>query len=144
MSDGNYTEYVVGFLCNKDRDIVVLIDKHRPTWQKGKINGVGGHIEPGETPVAAMQREFREEAGLDVGDWELAVEMTGGTWKVYFFVATGPAMNAMTQTDEEVVIAWIGMLPPRVLPNLHWLIPLCLDLDIEKPVCVRDTTKQPQ
>ena len=56
--------YVVGFLLNYDRTQVVLIRKNRPAWQAGHLNGVGGKIEMGETPIEAMTREFEEETGL--------------------------------------------------------------------------------
>ena len=56
--------YVVGFLFSDDRKKVVLIEKTHPGWQKGKWNGIGGHIEEGELPKDAMQREFNEEAGV--------------------------------------------------------------------------------
>jgi len=39
------TEYVLGFLMDNYR--VVLIEKQRPAWQKGLLNGVGGHINHG-------------------------------------------------------------------------------------------------
>ena len=39
------TEYVVGFAFDKKRENVALIQKNRPPWQKGKLNGIGGHIE---------------------------------------------------------------------------------------------------
>jgi 8-oxo-dGTP pyrophosphatase MutT (NUDIX family) len=29
---------------------VLLIEKQKPAWQRGKLNGVGGKIEPGENP----------------------------------------------------------------------------------------------
>ncbi len=135
------TECVVGFLCDENEGTVLLIEKQRPAWQKQRLNGVGGHIEPGETPLAAMRREFQEETGLDVSGWELAVEMTGGTWKVYFFVSIGSMVGAVTQTDEELWTAPIRSLSLSVLPNLRWLIPLCLDSDIKKPVRVYDTTE---
>ena len=55
--------YVAGFLFSPDRSRVLLIRKNRPAWQAGKLNGLGGKIEPGETPPQAMRREFREEQG---------------------------------------------------------------------------------
>ena len=59
-------EYVVGFLFDEDarryhktgHGNVVLIEKNRPAWQAGRLNGVGGHIEIGETPDEAISREF--------------------------------------------------------------------------------------
>jgi 8-oxo-dGTP diphosphatase len=43
-------KYVVGFLFNSDTNKVCLIKKNRPQWQKGRLNGVGGHIEDGKAP----------------------------------------------------------------------------------------------
>lgn len=59
--------YVLGFCFNPSLDKVVLIRKNRPDWQLGKLNGVGGHVKPGETTQAAMTREFREETGWEAG-----------------------------------------------------------------------------
>ncbi len=36
--------YVVGFCFNGDMSKVVLIQKNRPAWQVGKLNGVGGMV----------------------------------------------------------------------------------------------------
>ena len=137
-------EYVVGFLHSEDKSLVVLIKKQRPKWQKGRLNGVGGHIEPGETPLAAMRREFKEEAGLTIADWKLAVEITAAAWRVHFFTCRGPVRDAQTQTDEALrLVSLNSEWPLSILPNLRWLIPLCLDSDIAKPVIVHDVTAQP-
>jgi 8-oxo-dGTP diphosphatase len=61
-------KYVVGFLISGS--LVSLIKKNRPEWQKGKINGIGGKIEKGETPEQAMKREFYEEAGIRINKWK--------------------------------------------------------------------------
>ena len=58
--------YACGFLFSLDRQRVLLIRKRRPAWQAGKLNGLGGKIEPGETPDAAARREVLEETGLVV------------------------------------------------------------------------------
>lgn len=57
-------EYVVGFMFNEANDRILLIFKNRPVWMAGKLNGIGGKIEPGETAHEAMEREFREETGF--------------------------------------------------------------------------------
>lgn len=48
---------------------VLLIHKKRGLG-KGKINGPGGRIEPGETPKECAIRETREEVGLVIDDAE--------------------------------------------------------------------------
>ena len=110
-------------------------------WQKGKLNGVGGHIELGETPHEAMEREFLEEAGLNIDNWELGVIMEGKTWKVFFFFAyIAPPIQIIQKTDELICVERSYPLPLNVLPNLRWLIPLCLDADITKPISIYDQT----
>jgi len=57
-------EYVCGFCFDERLQRVVLIEKAQPAWQAGRLNGVGGKVEPGETAADAMAREFEEEAGV--------------------------------------------------------------------------------
>lgn len=137
------TEYVAGFLFSKDKKLVLLIRKARPEWQKGKLNAIGGHIEPGESAEEAMRREFHEEVNAKEVEvaWRHKVTLTGPGWRVYFFVATCPnyvfggiqASGVVFLTgrgDEKTELVHTGAIPEDVIPNLHWLIPLCLDDDI--------------
>lgn len=116
------TDYVAGFAFSETEDRVALILKTRPDWQRGRLNGIGGHIEVGETPLAAMQREFEEETG-GVADWTLFTVLRGDGFGVWFFrgIATSPLES---MTDE--VVTWVdpANLPENVLPNLRWLIPM--------------------
>jgi len=122
--------YVAGFLFDKKEQRVVLIKKKHPEWQKGHLNAVGGKIEPGETPLMAMRREFWEEAGESIEDWKQFVRLgSPGAWEVFFFVAHGDVDKVRTCTDEEIEVhctCLLEVLP--VLPNLRWLIPMAMSL----------------
>ena len=122
--------YVCGFLFSADRGRVLLIRKRRPAWQAGKLNGVGGKIEPGETPPQAMRREFREEAELDVAEWQEVLTLTGPDWRGHFFRAFGDIDAARAITDERLEIHPVAQLPPDTIPNLRWMIPMLLDEDV--------------
>ena len=63
--------YVVGFLFEASLERVLLRLKARPAWQRGKLNGIGGKVEAGETPFYAMRREALEEAGVADGHLRL-------------------------------------------------------------------------
>jgi 8-oxo-dGTP pyrophosphatase MutT (NUDIX family) len=80
-------EYVVGFYFDLGRNSVVLIRKDHPEWQAGLLNGVGGKIEGEETPLRAMQREFLEETGKQVDDWNLFTSIRGKEYRIFFFYA---------------------------------------------------------
>lgn len=132
------TNYVVGFLYNNSLSHVVLIEKQKPQWQQGKLNGVGGHIEKDETSYEAMEREFKEEAGTTVKNWKLSVTLTSTTWRIFFFWATGSIRLVSTQTNEKIEIVSVRSLPSNIIPNLLWLIPLCCDSNIGKPINLCD------
>lgn len=119
--------YVLGFLFSEDRSKVLLIRKHYPKWQRGLLNGIGGKIEANEQGRQAMRREFREEAGLTIDDWEWMGNLYGIDWKVFVYRAFGDVKNARSCTRENIEIVPVGRLPPSVIPNTRWLIPICLD-----------------
>jgi 8-oxo-dGTP pyrophosphatase MutT (NUDIX family) len=122
--------YVCGFVFSSDFRTVVLIQKRRPDWQVGLLNGVGGGIEPGEEPVEAMSRECREECGIEIvplNRWTHFLDWTGPHVQVHFFFATGPALAARSLTDELIGLYEVSDLQAlRTVPNLQWLIPLCI------------------
>lgn len=61
------TEEATLLFAFDDKGRVLLIHKKRGLG-KGKINGPGGRLEPGETPVQAAVRETSEEVGLEILD----------------------------------------------------------------------------
>lgn len=125
-------KYVLGFLFNKQGNMVWLIRKNKPEWQAGQLNGIGGKIEENETPGLAMQREFKEEAGLDIIDWKWYGTITDDNYfQVFCFYAYSDEM-ASTMTDECVGIYSSEFLPMNVIPNLRWLIPMALSLKNDK------------
>jgi 8-oxo-dGTP diphosphatase len=136
------TAYVAGFLIDPDDATVVLVRKNRPEWQAGRLNGVGGHVEPGESGAEAMRREFREEAGLDIDTWAHFATVEGPWGSVEFFRAQGDVLAARSKTDEDIEVWLVGdpCLYRQALPNLTWLIPLALYThDIYQPVVARET-----
>lgn len=121
-------QYVAGFLFSEDYAHVVLIEKNKPEWQKGKMNGVGGKIEEGETPEQAMRREFFEEAGLDVPSWTLFCNLNWRGGCVHFFRAIGDVNRVYTVTDEvirRIPVEHLAIF--KIIPNLLWLIPMAMD-----------------
>ena len=123
-------DYVVGFAFDAGRRRVCLIRKQRPDWQKGSLNGPGGHVEPGENLWQAMTREFHEECGVYTRGWELFCHLSFPKSEVYFFrivLSDEQFCQLHSKTDELVYLVPADDIPLKgVLPNLRWLIPLAL------------------
>lgn len=132
-------KYVVGFAFSPNYQDVLLIEKRKPAWQAGKLNGIGGKIESGEQPIDAMVREFREECGLQttVSDWLHFMHMhggendDGGKFEVHFFCTTTAAIHSYASlTSEPVEIEGVNNITPLrldMVENLPWCIALAID-----------------
>jgi 8-oxo-dGTP diphosphatase len=118
------TRYVVGFLLDPTLSKVVLIRKLRPEFQHGLLNGVGGHVEDGESPDAAMEREFFEETGMRVPGWVEFLHLLSPDADLTFFRAVGNVHAVTTATDEEVGVYGVPDVMDRcdTLPNIRWII----------------------
>lgn len=122
-------EYVVGLLFSNDRSKVALIEKTHPDWQRGRLNGIGGKVEEGETPVSAVHREFLEEAGANVWDWRYFCELNHQGRIIHYLTARQDC-TISSVTDEKV--GWYpvsGVHQLKLISNLLWLIPMGLDKD---------------
>ena len=94
----------------------------------GRLNGVGGRLEDGETPLRGMQREFKEETGLEHWDWEPLARLEFDEAVVWFFWGKSCLYDLCeTKTDEGVGIYKIGLLSTlELVPNSRWLIPMAI------------------
>lgn len=130
--------YVLAFLFTRDRQHVVLIHKNRPAWQRGRLNALGGKVAPDESPHTAARREVEEESGVRVTDWEEFLTWEDAEYRLHALRAFHDAASgARTAEDQEVELVRIDALPPNVIDNLRWLVPLALDRDVAVPVLVR-------
>jgi 8-oxo-dGTP diphosphatase len=133
------TNYVLGFLFTNDRYAVVLIRKQHPEWQAGKLNGIGGKINPLEMPVDAMVREFKEETGAETEKviWREFCEMSGDDFVVYCFTANDSIAfeKASTQTCEFIdKVSLYRLDDEELVSNVPWLVALALDGNDGKPI----------
>lgn len=111
---------------------MLLIEKKRGLGA-GKVNGPGGRIDPGETPLQAAIRETQEEVGVTPHGVEPAGELqfqftSGYSLHCYVFRATGYE-GTLTETDEAKPF-WSSLdaLPYDRMwaDDIHWF-PLMLE-----------------
>ncbi|MDZ7735922.1 MAG: hypothetical protein U5P41_07335 [Gammaproteobacteria bacterium] len=80
-----------------------------------------------------MNRQCREETSLAINGWQHIVDMHCGADIIINVFRTFDDLiyDAADVTDEEPQIVAVPLLwEHAVIPNLHWLIPLCLDQQI--------------
>lgn len=127
------SRYCLGFVFDPTRTHVALVRKRRPAWQAGRLNGIGGKVEPGETPLQAMVREFHEEAGVLTApeQWRCFGLMHGIDFDVHLFTATMPLTGLRSCTDETIEVwpVWNTLLEPTCVSNLACALSTALDVD---------------
>lgn len=128
------SRYVAGFLFNKDYTQVALVRKERPEWQRGKLNGIGGKVEKGETFDEAMTREFMEETGYLTHTWDRFCKLEGHDYIVMFYSSIvftddlKDVVRTMESEEIEVQPVSISIMESQIVPNLTWLIPMAMQV----------------
>lgn len=122
--------YVAGFLFFQNS--VLLVEKLKPGWQHGLLNGIGGKVNNGEFDQTAQIREFKEETGIEVPDWKHFATERGRDYSVSFFRAEISMEPSYERSENDVgeKLHWVELkiLPAMaVVGNLRWLIPMALD-----------------
>lgn len=127
-------EYVLILGKKSMFDSFIVLQKHRPAWQKGRINLIGGHVEEGETPQEAAEREFHEETGFFGHDYKKLGEITGKSFVVHCFKCVidvcGPApiLPREGETEQPYWTSFYSIKDdPRLMPNLQVMIPLMMN-----------------
>jgi len=130
-------ESTLGFVFNGDH--CLLIQKNRPDWQKGRLNGIGGKLEPGEYVIPGVIREIEEETGYPSSllcrlKWNHFTQMyfESSNARMHVLSAEWTGLDFWDYYDPDVdnggegtpVIVNINNLPNNCLPILHWLIPM--------------------
>lgn len=64
-SSATSTEISAGGVVVRDGEVVVIVPTRRAANGNKVLALPKGHVDPGETPAQAAQREVREEAGVD-------------------------------------------------------------------------------
>ena len=105
----------LAYLWDRDRDCVLMVLRNaRPDDEhRGKYNGLGGKLEPGEDIVAGIRREIAEEAQVEVTAMSLRGTVNwpgfgpnGEDWFGFVFLVEG----------------WTGEPPAaNVEGTLHWI-----------------------
>lgn len=108
MEERKTWEYVVGYLIKHTAEgsEVLMIRKLKPAAQVGKLNGLGGKREPGESYGECMIREFKEECGLDVKSWLNFGVMIGQDWNCELFVSIYEEVMGKAYSVENERVAW--------------------------------------
>lgn len=126
--------YVLGFYRMPSGFVLIL--KTKPLWAAGKFNGIGGSIEDGETPLMAMVREFREEAGLDTQptDWRELLTLRGGVaktskpWLITVFMAHSETdRGTWPRKIDEGMVNVYSFVPKPIDVTANWLLEMCWD-----------------
>jgi 8-oxo-dGTP pyrophosphatase MutT (NUDIX family) len=122
--------FTLCFLLNGD-DVLMLHRKFPPN--QGLWNGVGGHIEPGETASEAVIREVAEETGYQIESADFAGLMTWDGFEIppgaiAMFTAQAPHRDYVTNHEGD--LAWQprewACTAPEVVDNIHVFLPKVL------------------
>jgi 8-oxo-dGTP pyrophosphatase MutT (NUDIX family) len=108
----HFENLAAGAVVLDDEDRIVLVGQHRYTLDRGSWEIPEGGVPPDETPLQGIQRELREETGLEATDWReigrLDLSNSVTDEEAVLFVATGLRHGEATpEPTESIAIRWV-------------------------------------
>lgn len=100
----------LSFLLRDNQVLLMRLGEAAAGWA-GKYNGLGGHLERGEHPLAAAAREVREESGVDLPGQRLCGVVTvdtGGSPGIGLYVFVGE-VGPDQQVRSDAGLEWIEL-----------------------------------
>lgn len=128
--------FTLGIIFSASLEHVYLIRRDHPDSQKGKLNGVGGKVEPGETVGACMARESVEESGYS-GSWTRFGIKEGhtrgwGAYECHLYYSIMPPSATEPHTAERQPIERIATKDvPALREQMIPLLPLIIHAALE-------------
>lgn len=97
------------------KDGKILLGEKKKGFGKGKLNGPGGKIEPGETPEQGMIRETMEEVGItptkykEMGTVEFVEWYKGEEQNVIFYLYVATEYEGKLKESDELKPYWFDL-----------------------------------
>ena len=105
----------LAYLWDQEADSILMVRRNaRPDDDHfGKVNGLGGKLEPDESIVGGLRRELQEEAGIELGDIAMRGSITWTNfgpklqdWLGFIFLVTSWVGEPPTG-NEEGSLEWV-------------------------------------
>ena len=109
---------VTCYLIQGDEFLMLYRNKKKNDFNKGKYIGVGGHIEEGETPDVAIDREVKEETNLDIIHKELRalIIFYFDEFEEHMYLYTSRDFKGEIEECNEGTLRWINYHNFKDLP----------------------------
>jgi 8-oxo-dGTP diphosphatase len=131
MLDGNrvdpsekryqFVARTICFLFNKHQVLLIKGSKNRKRWAD-LYNGIGGHVEQGESIMECAKRELAEEAGVDGVELDLVSVISIDNGKnpgICLFVFRGEYDGDIGAGSDEGTVEWVDMASIEDLPAVQ-------------------------
>lgn len=123
---------VLIFPINEDGQVLLLKGASDKRIWPNLWNGLGGHVERGESILEAAVRELREEAGIEGAQWTLCGQVlvdTGTNPGILFYVYKVRNLSGALCPSAEGGLGWFvreEALQMKLVEDLYTLLPMVL------------------